>query len=414
MKRTIILLFTLIVTFTQASAQLSLEECQRLARENYPMIKQFDLIEKSKEMNLSNAAKTYLPQFSITAMASLIEGIPEISMPNTGSENENYKFIGIANLSQTIWDGGNTRAQRKITSANAEVEKQNVEVMLYQINERINQLYFGILLTDEQLKQIDILDDNLDRNLKRAETARKNGTAYQSDLDAIKVEMLNSEQSRINLMAQRNAYIQVLSIMINKEISPTTKLETPNPIITTNNINRPELRLYEQQRLLYDAQNSAITSRYMPKIGLTGYAIGLTPGIKLANEKLDHLLMAGISVSWNIGGLYTKKNDRSLIQTSKLMVDVQQETFLFNTNLELKQTDNQIERSRQLMLKDDEIVRLRESIKRASEIKYENGASTMSDLLSDINAENLARQNKALHEIEYLMNLYNHKTTAGN
>ncbi len=414
MKRILIVLTVFITMHSQAFAQLSLEECQRLARENYPMIKQLNLIEKSKEMNLSNAAKAYLPQLSITGMAALIEGMPEISMGSVASESHNHQFVGIANLTQTIWDGGSTRAQKKITTASAEVEKQNIEVLLYEINERINQLYFGILLIDEQLKQVDILDDNLARNLKRAEIARQNGTAYQSDLDAIKVEMLNSEQSRINLNAQRNAYVQVLSIMINKEVSAETTLSVPAQIASSNSINRPELQLYEQQRQLYDAQNSAITSRYMPKIGLAGYAIGMTPGINLASSKMDHLLMAGINISWNIGWLYTKKNDRSLIQTNKLKVDAQQETFLFNTKLELKQTDNQIERYKQLMQKDDEIVRLRESIKRASETKYENGAYTMTDLLMDINAENLARQNKALHEIEYLMNMYSRKITSGN
>ena len=414
MKRIIFILIFICLHFG-VFAQLSLEECQQLARENYPMVKQFDLVEKSKEMNLSNAAKAYLPQFSITAMASLVDGLPKISMPGTTAESNNHQFIGIANFTQTIWDGGTTRAQRKTATANAEVEKQNAEVLLYEINERINQLYFGVLLIDEQLRQLDILEDNLSRNLKRAEIARTNGTAYQSDLDAIKVEMLNTEQTRINLNTQRSAYIQMLSVMINKEVSPKVTLSIPAKIsISSSEINRPELQLYEQQRLLSDAQNLAITSRYMPKLGLTGYAIGLTPGIRLGTDKTNYLLMAGVSLSWNIGGLYTRKNDRSIIQTNKLKIDNQQETFLFNTNLELKQTNSQIERSSQLMQKDDEIVRLRESIKRSSEIKYENGACTMSDLLNDINAEDMARQNRALHEIEYLMYLYSHKTISGN
>ncbi|MDR0659375.1 MAG: TolC family protein [Prevotellaceae bacterium] len=415
MKRTFTMLIAFISIHSSGFAQLSLEECQQLARENYPMIKRLDLIEKSKEMNLSNAVKAYLPQLSITGMASLIDGMPEISMPGATSESNNHQFIGIANLTQTIWDGGVTRSQRKITSASAEVEKQNIEVLLYDINERINQLYFGVLMIDEQLKQLSILDDNLSRSLKRAETARAGGVAYRSDLDAIKVEILNSEQTRINLNAQRQAYIQMLSVMIKKDIPNYTTLSIPAEIpITNNNINRPELRLYEQQRLLSDLQNTAITARYLPKVGLTGYAIGLTPGIKSGIDKTDHLLIAGISLSWNIGGFYTKKNDRNIIRTNMLKIDNQQEIFLFNTGLELTQANNQIDRSRQLMLKDDEIVQLRESIKRSSEIKYENGACTMSDLLNDISAESMARQNKALHEMEYLMYLYSHKTISGN
>lgn len=417
MKRIIIMLSALVGIHSSGYAQLTLQECQRLARENYPMIKQLDLIEKSKELNLSNAAKAYLPQLSITGMANLMDGIPEIGMQGTSPESSNHQLVGIANLTQTIWDGGTTRAQRKITAANAEVENQTVEVLLYELNERINQLYFGILLINEQLKQLAILDDNLTRNLERAKTARANGVAYQSDLDAIQVEILNSEQTRINLNAQRTAYAGMLSIMINQPVSPEATLSIPEDIslaVLNSSINRPELQLYEQQRLLYDAQNHAVTARYMPKLGLTGYAIGLTPGVKLGNDKLNHLLMAGISLSWNIGGLYTKKNDRSLIRVGKLKVDSQQETFLLNTSLELEQISGQIQRFKQLMQKDNEIVRLRESIKRSSEIKYENGACTMSDLLNDINAENMARQSKVQHQLEYLMQVHTYKTTSGN
>jgi outer membrane protein TolC len=381
------------------------------------MIKQFDLIEKSKEMNLSNAARAYLPQFSMTGIASLVYGLSEMSMLGAEApENKHHKFLGIAQLNQVIWDGGSTKARQKIMAATAEVDRQNIEVILYTINERINQIYLGILLIDEQLKQVDILDDNLSKNLKRAETACKNGTVYPSDLDKIRVEILNSGQSRINLNSQRKAYIEMLSVMINKNLDPDIQLNTltDNGTVLTETINRPELSLYKQQRLLYDAQNLVYNSRIMPKIGLMGYAIGLAPGIKLGNSNMDHLLMAGVSLSWNIGGLYTRKNDRNIIKINQLMLDAQQEAFLFNTNLELKQSNEQVKRTKQLMDKDDEIISLCENIKRATEIKYENGACTMTDLVNDINAENMARQNKALHKIEYLMSIYIYKTISGN
>lgn len=415
MKRIIILMIALAGIIPDSFSQLNLEECRRLARENYPAIKQFDLIEKSKDMNLSNAARAYLPQFSITGMANLIDGIPEIEMPGMEKQNNNYKFIGMANLKQPVWDGGATKARKKSAEANAEVEKQNIEVMLFQLNERVNQLYFGILMLDERLKQIDIMDDNLSRNLKKAETAQANGVAFQSDLDAIKVEMLNSAQNRINLNAQRSAYLQMLSVMINRNLPENTALNIPAEIAAfSEEINRPELKLYEQQRLYNDAQNAMISARNMPKIGLAGYAIGLTPDIDFSVAKLNRLLMAGLSVSWDISGLYTTKNDRNILEINKMKIDNQQEIFMFNMRLELEESRSSIERSRQLMQQDDEIVRLRERIKQASEIKYENGACTMTDLLNDISAENAARQNKALHRIEYLMNLYKYKTTSGN
>lgn len=418
MKKTIAIIITFLAGYCHIFAQLTLEQCQQLARENYPLIKQFDLVEQAKEMTLSNATKAYLPQFSITGSANLINGLPQMPSPGTGDaqNTHNYKFVGIAQLSQVIWDGGATQAQRKIASASAETDKQNIEVLLYGIKERINQLYFGVLLLDEQLKQVDILDDNLAKNLKRAQTAQANGVAYRSDVDAIQVEILNAQQTRVNLNAQRNTYTKVLSIMIAKDITPETvfTIPTDKTVTLAQPINRPELQLYQQQRQLNNAQNNAITARIMPKIGLQGYAIGLTPSVSLGASKFNHLLMGGVSLSWNIGGLYTNKNDKNMIKTKNAMIDSQQETFLFNTNLQLTQTNAQVERSKQLLTKDDEIIRLRNNIKQATETKYENGACTVTDLVNDINAENLARQNKALHQIEYLMNVYSYQTTLGN
>jgi len=406
-------IFMLLLLFIHphAFSQLGLEECQRLARDNYPQIKQFNLIEKSKEMNLSNASKAYLPQLSISGMASLIDGTPEINVPGMTSTNGNHQFIGTASVSQTIWDGGYTQAQKNIIAASSEVEKQQIEVQLHEIEGRVNQLYFGILLLEKQLKQTDVLDENLSLNLTRAKNAHQNGVAYQSDIDKIMVEIINVEQNRINLNTQLTAYKQMLSIMINKSISDETELSLPIKVQRLNEpINRPEIMLFEQQKNLNELRNSAITSGYMPKFSLSGQAIGITPGIEIATRKMNHLLMASVNVSWNIGALYTQKNERNLIKLNDSKIASNKETFLFNTNLELTQTNNQIKRTERLIQRDDEIIKLRERIKKASEVRYENGSGTMTDLLIDLNAENIARQNKALHEIEYIMYIHSYNT----
>jgi outer membrane protein TolC len=396
-------------------AQLTLEECLNLSRENYPLIKQFDLIEKSRELNLSNAARLWLPQLSITGMAALTEGIPDISLPGVAVENGNHRFVGRASLSQTVWDGGYSKALRRIANASAEVEAGNIEVELHKVHERVNQIYFGILLINGQLQQNLILSETLSSNVERAKTAARNGTAYQSDIDKIQVEILNAEQSRINLQAYRKAYIQMLGNMTGREIDAETTFLMPEPLnhLPAPEIHRPELQLFKRQQKLNEAENFRLTASYMPKIGLTGFAIGITPGINIGVGKADHLLVAGLSMSWNISSLYTLNNDRNRIKINNRMIDARTETLLLNTRIEINSHNSEIERCRLLIQKDDEIVRLRERIKQSSETKYENGACTMADLLNDINAENLARQTKSQHEIEFLMFLYRQKTSAG-
>ncbi len=398
-----------------AQAQLTIDSCQVKARANYPLIKQFDLIEKSKNMTIANANKAYLPQLSITAIGGIMDGMPNMSAPGSTEKASDKQFIGMAQLNQVIWDGGMIRAQKKIAEAGAEVEQQQAEVSLYAIRDQVNQLFFGILLVDEQLKQLDILNENLTKNLSRAETAYTNGTAYQSDVDALKVEILNLEQNRTQQSYLRGAYAEMLSHMIGEKIADNTTFEKPirTSVPLSDSITRPEMRLFDQQRKMYDAQNSALTAELMPKLGIMGFGVFMQPGINFGIDKLDHVLVAGLSLSWNIGSLYTVSNNRKKIKNSLLQVDVQQETFLFNTNIKLKQSNSEIAKYKQLLEKDDEIVTLRKNIKQATETKYANGVCTMTELIQKINDENLARQNKALHEVQYLLNIYNYNTTIG-
>ncbi len=418
MKR-ITLIICFAFCFVKMNAQLSLDSCQVWARQQFPAIKQFDLIEKSREMNVSNAARGYLPQLSITGIGGYVDGLPSISIPIMGQEMSfepsKTQLIGMAQLNQPIWDGGYTHAQKTIAKANSEVERENLEIQFQNLKERVNQLFFGILMIDEQIRLSDLLDTNLNLALKRAEIARQNGVAFQSDIDAIRVEILKAQQSKIKLNAQRKAYADMLALMIGKRIDANSKFEIPNDKfdILTADLKRPELELFKQQKALLSAQEDLIRVKLMPKIGLMGFAVGMSPGIDMFSSSFNHIFVGGLSVSWNISGLYTNGNDKNLIKTNISKVENQEEIFRFNTNLQMQQQQNDLLRSKQMLEQDAEIVQLRSNIKDASVTKYGNGACTMNDLLRDMNAENMAKQDAAIHRIEYLMNLYNYKTTIG-
>ena len=103
-------------------------------------------------------------------------------------------------LQQKIWDGGGIRMQKKQTIAEAEVEKEKLNVDMYALNDRVNDLYFGILLLDEQIKQNTLLQDELERNYRHITAYVENGIANQADLDAVKVEQLNTKQKRIDFV----------------------------------------------------------------------------------------------------------------------------------------------------------------------------------------------------------------------
>ncbi len=400
------------------NCQLSITNCQEKARENYPAIRQYGLLDISEKYNLSNLSKSYLPQILFNAQASYQSdvvhfpiNVPGIDIPTI--DKDQYKAT--VDISQNIWDGGQTSSQKKITTYSNEVDKQNVEVTLYAIRERVNNLFFGILTLDEQLKQLDILNKDLQNGYNIANAFLKNGTAMQSDVDAAQVEILNTEQKKTELLSMRKAYLEMLSVMINEKLNENTVLEKPSDAFIDRNaaINRPEMLLFDKQRSLFDAQKSMITAKNMPKFSLFlqgGYG---KPGLNMLSNNFEAYALGGVRLSWNFSNLYTKSNENKLIENNQKMVDTQENTFVFNTNLQLTQTYNDIEKARNLMKQDDEIITLRNRVKTASESKYKNGVYTINDLIKDINAESQSRQAKILHEIQYLLNVYNYKNVAG-
>ncbi len=413
-----LLLLIVCFGFLHVHAQVTIEQCQEKAKANYPLIKQYDLIAKSTDYTISNANKAYLPQLSLNGITGyIISGLPSISAPGQAAkEPSKYQLIGIAQLNQTIWDGGATRSQKDIAKANAEVERSNVDVSFYSITERVNQIYFGILVIDEQLKQLDILNENLNRNLNNVKLSKENGLAFQTDVDEVKAELLNLEQKRIEFKYTRTGYMQMLSFVIGEKLNENELLEKPVVVtsIETQTNNRPELSLFASQLKLVETQSSINKVYNMPKIGLIGAGVILHPGMNLGSVKFNNIAIAGLSMSWNTAGIYKNSNNKNLDQIRIDRITNQRETFLFTNQLQLTQTSSDIEKQKAIIVKDDEIVLLKGSIKKSYQLKYDNGICTMSDLINAMSKESEARSNQALHNMQLLMSMYNYKTISGN
>lgn len=272
-------------------------------------------------------------------------------------------------------------------------------------------------MLDEQLNQNQLLQDDLGRTHKQVSNYIINGIATQSDLDAVSVEQLNAKQRRIELETSRQAYINMLSAFIGKEIPLGTTLQKPVAEDTgsVNGINnRPELRLFEAQGEQLRVQEATLNARVMPRFGLFVQGAYGNPGLNMLKDEFSAYYMAGVRMSWNFGSLYTLKNDRRRIDNSRRQIETGRDVFLFNTRLQATQQDAGVLSMRRQMADDDEIIRLRENIRRAAEAKVENGTLTVTDMLREITNENLARRTKALHEVQLLMNIWQLKYTLNN
>lgn len=418
MKRTI-LSFSFVLAAMLAHAQLTLEECQHSAQTNYPLVRQYGLIEKAREYNLENAGKGYLPQFTISGKATYQSDVTKLPVDVPGIDIKSMpkdQYQVMLEVSQNIWDGGDIRSKKQLTQATSEIDRGKQEVDMYAQNDRVNQLYFGILLLDEQLKQNQLLQEDLGRTHQLVSNYMANGIANQSDLDAVSVEILNTKQKRIELESSRQAYLSMLSIFIGKEIASRTTLEKPTDTFESTSLvnNRPELRWFDAQGGQLNVQESSLKTRFRPRFALFVQGAYGNPGLNMLKDDFSAYYVAGVRMSWNFGSLYTLRNDRRLIDNNRRKLETSRDVFLFNTNLQSTQQSSAIQSMRRQMVDDDEIIRLRVNIRKAAEAKVENGTLTVTDMLREITAENLARQTKALHEVQLLMNIWNLKYTLNN
>ncbi|MCD7977536.1 MAG: TolC family protein [Tannerellaceae bacterium] len=416
MKKRLSILITLLLITHAGYAQLSIEECYELAEANYPLIRQYGLIEKTKEYNLSNASKGYLPQMQLNAKATYQSEVTQIPIDVEGvTDLSKDQYQATVDINQSIWDGGAIRSQKETIRTQAGIDRQNLEVTLYAIRDRVNQLYFGILLYDETLIQNDIYLEDLERNYTEVAAYVVNGLANQADLDAVEVERVKAIQSRVQTTYNRNAYLEMLSVLIGVPRDENTRLVKPSANqLYANTIQRPELALYEAQFANLDAQMKEIKASLMPKINVNltgGYG---RPGLNILENKFSPYYIAGLSFNWNLGNFYTRKNNLGKIEVNRGTIETQRETFLFNTELDMTQSGNEIQKYRELLQTDDEIIRLRGSVRSSSEAKVANGTLSVLDLMKEVNAEQTAIQDKILHEIQLLQAIYNMKYITNN
>lgn len=404
-------------------AQMTLETCQELAREHYPEVKQYDLIRLTEQYDLSNAARAWLPQLSLSAQATWQNEVPEfpealsgmlsragVTIP--GLKKDQYK-VGLE-LNQTIWDGGKSNADKRLARTEAAEQRAMTDVDLYILKKRVNELYFGILLLEEKLSQTYRTIALLESNLDKMRSLVTNGTALASDADAVEAELLTARQQATQIEASRTSYRKMLELFIGKPLQENL-LRPEFEEMATTELTRPELVLFDAKKNRLAAQEALIKSSTRPKFGFFAQGYYGYPSMDyfasmMSNEWRWNLL-TGIRMSWNFGAYYTKKNSLNKLRTAQQSIDLQRDVFRFETDLQISQETGDIARLRKTIADDARIVSLRQSVREATESKLRNGIIDTNDLLQKITDEAAARSAQSVHEIELLKALYELKHT---
>ena len=423
------LFLSLMILPMMVTAQ-TLEECQQAAERNYPLIRQYGLIEKTTELTVANIRKGWLPQVSASAQAtyqSNVVAFPEqmqavyqqMGLNMKGLTKDQYR-LGI-DVSQTIYDGGAISSQKAVAREQGKVQAAQNEVNIYNVRKRVNEMYFSLLMLDEQILLNHDLQELFRGNEQKLASMVRQGTAAESDLQNVKAERLNVVQQATSLESQKRMLQRMLSTFCGIEVKEVAKPALQASTLTSPQreaVARPEMRLFDAQLNLADAQEKALNSAMMPKLGLFAQGFYGYPGLNMFEDMMrrDWSLngIIGARLTWNIGALYTRKNDKAKLQLQRDMTESNREVFLFNNNLEQIQQNEDIARFQKLMADDEEIITLRSAVRKAAESKLSHGIIDVNDLVREINAENAARVQQSMHEIEMLKQIYDNKFTTNN
>lgn len=419
MRKKLLLLSVLAVLFPAVRAQ-SLEECRQAAEHNYPIIRQYDLIARTTELTVRNIQKAWFPQISVTAQGSYqnkvtawpenLQGLfAQMGLQLQGLSRDQYK-VGI-DVRQTLFDGGTIGSRREIARGEGAVQAAQTEVDLYKIRQRVHEMYFGLLLLDEQLRLNADVNALLRSNEAQLAAMLKSGTASAGDFENVKAERLSAEQQQTELLSQRQTLQRLLSLFCGIPVDSIRRPPVPN--LPSGENKRPELRLFDRRLQLTDAQEKALDAQLLPQLGFFAQGYYGNPGLNLFEDMMKRRWswngIAGLKLIWNLSALYTHRNEKSKLRVQHELIENARQQFLFNNQLDETQQSENVRRFRAIAQRDGEIIALRTAVRKAAESKLAHGIIDVNGLLREINKENAAKTQQAIHEIDMLKAMYDLK-----
>jgi outer membrane protein TolC len=400
-------LFLLFSAFLNAQNH-NLQEIEALSIKNYPLLKQAAILNQSASFNIDNIKKALYPQFSINGQATYQSEVTSISIPIAGfkpSPLSKDQYRATAELQQTIYDGGLNKKMQAVAIAGAKLELVKNDLDIYKLKERITQIYCTVLYTNEVVTQINLIQRDLENALLKIESLYKNGLVFNNNVLQIKAQILKNKQKLDEAIAAKRMVLDALELFTNMPIASTTNFEIPKDLqldINDSTPARPELLFFEAQKSSVQKQLDLVNAKTNPKLGAFvqgGYG---KPGLNMLKNDFDWFSIGGVKLQWSLGGYYTAKKEKGILQNQAALIQNEKETYTLNNRIQLKQQLDEIAKYEKLIQSDKEIVALRDQIKNTSLVQLNNGVITANDYLKEINEYDLANQSLIQHQTQLI------------
>ena len=417
--RVLFLLIGLGLSYLSQAQTYTLQEIEALTVQNYPLVKQAALLNQSAQLNIENIKRALYPQLSINGQATYQSDVTSISLPIAGFKPNllsKDQYRATAELQQVIYDGGVNKKTQALAQASAKMELIKNEVDIYKLKERVTQIYCTVLYTNEVINQINLIQKDLQNALQKMESLYKNGLVFNNNVLQIKAQLLKNNQKLDEAYSAKRIVLDALELLANISISNNAQFEVPKNIeINKENmeLSRPELFLFDAQKSTIQNQLGLIQAKTNPKLGAfvqTGYG---RPGLNMLQNEFDWFSIGGVKLQWSLGGYYTAKKEKSMLQNQATMLKNEKDTYTLNNRVQLKQAGDEIEKLAKLIESDKEIIALRDQIKSTSLVQLNNGVITANDYLKEINEYDLANQSMIQHQTQLIQSKLQYQLIKG-
>ncbi|HKL90233.1 MAG TPA: TolC family protein [Allomuricauda sp.] len=383
----LIVIFTILITLQSVAQQnISLEECYQSVTENYPLAKQFRLLDAQNKLDKEVVSTSKLPQLSLDMQAIYLSDVIEIPIPNTTIEPlNNDQYRATVSVNQLIYNGGATDASLHLKSAQLKTKQKQIEVSLYQLKQQINQLYFSILLAQESELLLNAKKEQLKAKLKELKAGIKYGTTLPSSDKVLEAELLKINQQHQEMESNRTTLIHTLSSLIDLPLDGSTTFQNPLvEIQLQTGLARPELELFQLKKEEVDNSQSLLAKENAPK--LFGFATGGygNPGLNMLDNSFQPFYTVGLKLNWNVFDWNSNKKQRESLAINKEIIENESEIFTLNTNIALNRQQNEINKIKGFIASDIAITNLRKEVLKTADSQLRNGVITSSAYITEL------------------------------
>lgn len=401
---------------TAQRASISLDSCLVLAKGHYPLIRQQGVILRTSEVTRQSYEEGWLPRLSFSVQGAYQSEVVRFDFPGVNAQFPHDSYLASLGAEQTLFDGGLIRQQQEVERISAQVEVQKTEVELYKLVDRVTQLYGNILLQRENGKMLQIFKSSLESRRQNLRSAERNGMALSTSVEELEVEILKAEQSMIESAENLKALCGTLSFLIGEAVDPETLfLEAPlgGTLNESGAILRPETRLFDLQEQLIDTRYQLTNLAIKPRISMSVAGNFGRPGPNFINQNLRFFGSAALNLRWNMAALYGVNREAARYALQKEALDVQKETFVFNTTSVLDNQKAQLHSLEAIVEKDKAIVEKRRLVSQTAASQLEHGKINVAAYVYQLNEEMAARLNQRIHELRLMNMISGYNATKG-